>query len=248
MERRSITLLALQAPVLLTLALSLVPVPVHLGNIAALENVREVLILASVGLGLFSSVNSRHSKILKELIEARIQRLVGQNPDAVQIMRLAYGFNWSWEPEPDDTHLKRSFVAKAFSWFSLLLQVAFFFAVMALAIGIHVGVLYDVYRHPTVSQGFSIFVIVTVVFVDVLTFVTWYSQNGLFPYVTDDWKGVFEKLKKTDPEIYERAHRIAELEYRGKGILRRLFSRPNPARVLQRVYRKAKKLGATAES
>jgi hypothetical protein len=241
LEKRSVALLALQAPILLSLGLSLASVKVGFGPFAELANKREILILVSVSLSVFSSVNARDKRALQELIEARIQNLAGKHADAVAFLKSGFGISHPADTDPDDPHLRRSFVHKLFTGIWVIVQLAFAIVLVIAALAVHFGILVDIYLHPTISLNFSRGVIGFSLLVDLLLLLNWYAERGVFPYLTDEWDILFRNLKKSWPEIYESVHQLADVKYRARGPFLRLITRPNPVRVVRKVFGKSDK-------
>jgi hypothetical protein len=116
LESGQFKLLALQAPIFLTLALSLVPVSVGIGPFSALENSRELLLMVSLGLAVILSVTDSQMTMLRELIKTRYAKRLGDNKDAIENAGIAHGFSFHWSHDPDDKSLTRSFSPKLFSF------------------------------------------------------------------------------------------------------------------------------------
>lgn len=96
----------------------------------------------------------------------------------------------------------------------------------------------SVLEHPSFTEQISIAVVGIVVVCNVLLILNWYSRFGLFPFVTDEWRKLFESAKGEQREYYDRVLEVANLEYQHGGSLRWLFGRPKPIKLELQVTKK----------
>lgn len=221
------TLVLLQAPVFAYLILVLVGVDINLSilGITAGKNLREVLVVASAGLGLWGTWLSNEKEAISSMLKARNDRLAKGDKEKMEFLDAGYGVSplvWVFpvgHRSPTWFHLVSFFV-----WVIALIVLAIF--ALGFGIVVHVMTLVEVYNHPNFPAFPTKVVIGFVAMADLIT-VSWIlATSGVFPYRDATRLMRFDRIRNVNPKRYNAILRGAIEEHRRKGPLRRLLTRP----------------------
>ena len=90
-------------------------------------------------------------------------------------------------------------------------------ALIAAVLTVQVLVLWGVYLHPNFSPTVSLVVNAFVAAIDLLYFVSFFHRSEILPFISDEWKGIFEKWEKKRPQFYANVMTLAKREHTAKG-------------------------------
>jgi hypothetical protein len=234
LEGRQFKLLAIQAPLLLLLAFSLVNIDVSVSlagiSVKATKALREVLLVLSALFGIGASAYGRQLVFLSEMLKAHIARLSNKNEFAREFLETRYGLS-DLSHKPFDDDLRPGIIQKIAHVVTLVCQLILLIMFSIMLFSIQVASLVAIYREPNFSLAVSLFVIVFVLLVDLVGFCLWFLYRSLQPYESEeDWKRL-KKLHETDEKKWGAI--IDDMMYRhyAKGPLWRLATRPRLGRV-----------------
>jgi hypothetical protein len=97
---------------------------------------------------------------------------------------------------------------------------------------LHLMIMIDIYRNPNFTPAVSLGIIVFVSSIDLYVFINAYLRKGIFPVVDTRLTDVF---RVKHPDSYQTFLTKAEDEHRSKWWIVRVFTRPNPGKMLGRV-------------
>ncbi len=246
LERIRWKLIGVQLPIFLCLTLILLPIGVKFSFLGvtpeSVTALREVFLIASAVLGLAAQSYNSQLAYLNEMMEARAEKLAGDNEDAKTFLRLAYGVESEWWHDPVDKHLSKSAIRKSLTGLYFGLGIVIAVVVLCGMLTIQLLILRDIYLHPNFSEFVSIAVIGFVLIVDSFILVAFMQRSGILPFIDTGWQDIFGRWKKKNPQLYANLMQIAQFEHNRKGFIRWLLTRPNPVKAWKRAYRQTERL------
>ena len=234
LEGRQFKILGMQFPLLALLVFSQLPIKAKISvfsiSPADAQSLREIAIVISVTLGVYSVFLDDQVRKLNEIIATYVARLPKGNRIVEQLLAIRYGtLGKAYWRGADNLS------AGIFQSTALVVAAIAFFSVIAcvivLIIGIHVAVLLDIYSHPTLSRAVSVFVIV----IDIVALVggiAWGMLNYWFqPFKSSDDVRKLDHLKYANRGEYDRIMSLIVEGHLKKGLVRRLLTRPKMPRI-----------------
>jgi hypothetical protein len=160
---------AVQIPIFVFLALSLVSIETKLLDLDALSrHLREILIVVSAALGLCIGVIGYYHDVLTEILAAYVEYRSKERKSVEEILRISYGIDIFPLPPLKQGHLQLGW---GYLWFIRIFKTLTVATLIVLGVGalfIRFKVLEDIYFAPTFSTSVSLCVIGFVVISDAL--------------------------------------------------------------------------------
>jgi hypothetical protein len=235
LEERELRLLALQLPVFLLLTFSLIgnDINANLFGISTdgVKGIREVLLVFSTTLGLYSILTTWSLLSLKEMLTAAVEKAANKNGDLKDFLEVRYGLSdvfslgsYSDELKPTWPQLTAAIIA-AICLICLLLMLA------VMSCGVHILNLVEVYRHPNFSPLASTIVVSYVVLGDIGIAMCWIMWHAVQPYKSYEDADKLARLLKTDPKAGQKIIKEIVDKHQSKGRIRRVLTRPKMPRL-----------------
>ncbi len=188
LERVQWRLIAIQVPLFLFLAFSLLKLDVNLNvlgiSAGVSQKLREVLLLLSTTFGVISATMNRELGFVKEMMKAFIEKQSGTDNNLKEFLEARYGLSLISPLQSFDSDLivgKTQFVGFIIWIASGLVFVGM---LILMAVAVQFLNLIEIYLNPNVSRGASFFVIAYVVLGDVIALGSWLLAYSVQPYQT----------------------------------------------------------------
>jgi hypothetical protein len=235
LESRIYKLGALQVPLFLLLAFSLVNLDAKVSiagfSIEGVRGLREILLVISSIIGVESSSIARQLGDLKELMKAATEKISGGQADARNFLNVRYGL----EELSDISKFDQSLQIGKFQIAMLLLAglpyLVVVLALVVIVLAVQFLTLREIWFHPNFSPGISVAVIVFVVATDIATLFLSWLHRGWQPFQTLEDKNKLDKLQWRDKAKYDEINNEIASQHMRRGFFSKLVYRPHMRRI-----------------
>jgi hypothetical protein len=204
LEKRNYAATGLQLTIMTILVVSLIHLNLKVSFLGITSDdvggAKEVLVLISAAIGIYETNLNLRINNLKEMLTARAVILAGESEDAKNVLLLSYGLGSYWDPAPVDKFLEPSKLKKTLRILTNVLAYLFLCFILIAFLTIHIMILVDISRNPSISVGVSAAVVCIVVALDLIGLPNSYIRVGAFPFKNNWFKN---ELFLKYPDIYE---------------------------------------------
>jgi hypothetical protein len=235
LEGRNFKVLAIQIPLFLLLAVSLINQDVKLSivgfSIDGARGLREILLVITSILGLMASGFNRELGDIKEIMKGAVEKLSQGNADSREFLNVRYGLSEFAYGRTFDPHLHTGNFHLVWAVLILMPMLLLLGALVGVALSVQFLNLREILLHPNFSPTVSVMVIVFVAAVDLVIGVTAWLRRGPQPFQTLEDSNKLSRLEWKDRAKYDAIINDIVKRHLAKGTIRRLLTRPKMKRL-----------------
>jgi hypothetical protein len=235
LESRTYKLWGLQTPLFLLLAFSLVNLDVKLSlagfSIEGVRGIREIILVILGFLTMASSNIQRELDDVKEVMSGIVAKMSGDKIDVLDLLKVRFGLGGLTGPGGYDPKLLTGGFHLALAILAILPALLFIGASAALALGIELITVWQIWLHPNFSRAVSVAVIAFVLVTYIaLIILTWLKQ-GLQPFQTFEDIEKLSKMQWKDKARYDEIIGEIRQQQEKRGFFSKLLFRPHLPRI-----------------
>lgn len=235
LESRNYKLTAIQIPLFLLLAFSLVNLDVKVSlagfTLEGVRGLREILLIISSIVGVVSFGVARQLGDLNEVMKAATEKIAGGKADVKNFLNVRYGLEELSIPSTFDPSLLIGKLQLASIVLAAIPYVLVVIALIVTVLGVQFLTMRDIWLHPNFSPDVSIAVIVFVVATDAASLIINWLHRGLQPLQTLEDTKKLDRLEWKDKSKYDEIVKEIAMQHARRGFFSKLLFRPHVRRI-----------------
>jgi hypothetical protein len=235
LESRNYKLWALQTPLFLLLAFSLVNLDVKVSlagfSIEGARSIREILLVISGILQMRTANIQLELNDVKELMKGAVEKISGGKIDVLDFLNVRFGLGGMSEPGRYDPKLRLGGFHLALATLAILPAFLYFGAAVILGIGIEFVTMWQIWFHPNFSRAVSAAVIAFVLAKYIALLSVIWLKLGIQPLQTYEDLEKLSKMQWKDKARFDEIFGEVKQQHAKRGFFSKLLFRPHLPRI-----------------